>query len=83
MSKADPLVLKQIISMLEGLLTTSEAREGELVDNLDQKQTALDDANGRLVAAQTVLSQATAAQAAADAAVVAANEDLAAKHAEQ
>jgi len=83
MSKADPLVLKQIISLLEGLLTTSEDREGELVDNLDQKQTALDDANGRLVAAQTVLSQATAAQAAADAAVIAANDDLAAKHAEQ
>jgi len=83
MSKADPLVLKQIISMLEGLLTTSVDREGELVDNLNDKQTALDDANGRLVAAGVVLSQAQTAQAAADAAVVAATDDVAAKQAEQ
>lgn len=83
MSEADPAVLRQILSMLDGLLTTSESREGELVDNLGQKESALNDANGRVVAAQGVLAQAVTNQAHADAAVAAANADLAARQAEQ
>lgn len=83
MSEADPAVLRQILSMLDGLLTTSENREGELVDNLGQKQSALNDANGRVVAAQGVLAQAVTNQAHADAAVAAANADVGDAQADQ
>jgi len=83
LSEADPQVLRQILTLLDGLLTTSENREGELVDNLNQKQSALNDANGRVVAAQGVLDQALLDQTAADAAVIAATADVAAQTVEQ
>lgn len=83
MSEADPLIVEQVLALLNGLLETSETREGVLVDHLDKKKKALDDANARVVAAQAVVAQAVkdqqaanAAVAGADAAVTAANLDL-------
>jgi hypothetical protein len=66
MSKADPNTLREVLSLLNQLLTTSQEREDELIDFLNQKIAELGSADDAVASAQGVLDDAVAAQAVAE-----------------
>lgn len=76
MQKLDPAAVRNIITLLEELKETSEARETLLVDELSAKNTALGNAAVNVVAKEGVLESANQAAAAANQAVAAAQTDL-------
>jgi len=72
MQNLDPAALQRVITLLEDLKTSSEAEETQLIDDLSAKNTALDQANARVVQKENDLDDANDAVDDANAAVTAA-----------
>jgi len=72
MQNLDPVALQRVITLLEDLKASSEAEETQLIDDLSAKNTALDQANARVVQKENDLDDANDAVDDANAAVTAA-----------
>merc|ERR1719222_466902 len=72
MQNLDPVALQRVITLLEDLKASSEAEETQLIDDLSAKNTALDQANARVVQKENDLDDANDAVDDANDAVTAA-----------